>query len=219
MNMYIKYTIITVLIIGSFLFGTYHTAQPIAEPITITKEIEVIKIKEPKGTIVSLTIEDLYHNLATNYNHISKENRTLLLTSIAKAADKYKISPIVLYCLISVESSFRWWIDHPLVTVKSSEGKKVKTRAIGLGGIVYEIWGKELAQKGILETKSDLYSIEQNVNSIAYVYSKLKAMKLHPKANNAIESGLIRYFGGGYRSYFDKIDKEIAKLLKRKIYQ
>ena len=186
----------------------------------ITKEKIVEKVVEPKGVIISLTIEDLYNNLRNKYPHVSAANRDLLMESIAKASDTYNINPLVLYSLIAVESSFRWWIDHPTVKVQDTATKKtVETRAVGLGGIVHEIWGIELKKAGIIETKADLYSISHNITSIAYVYSKLKELPLHPKATNPIESGLIRYFGGGYRSYFNKIDAQIASLLRSKVYQ
>lgn len=186
--------------------------------VEVIKEVKVPT--EPTGTIVSINIKDLYEDLSIRYNHISVNNRLLIIESIAKTSDKYNISPLVLYSLIAVESSFRWWIDHPLVTVIDSETKKsIKTHAIGLGGIVYEIWGTKLKTEKIIENKSDLYSIQQNIESIAYVYSSLKLMTQHPKASNKIESGLIRYFGGGYKSYFEKIDNEIARIISNKIYK
>lgn len=184
----------------------------------ITKERVVTKVVEPEGVITSLTVKDLYTHLATKYPHISSVDRDTIMIAIAKASDKHQLSPLVLFSLLSVESSFRWWIDHDLVTVENWEGHKVKTRAIGLGGVVYEIWGKKLKDAGIIETKSDLYTIDRNIASAAFIYSHLKSLPLHPKATNPIESGLIRYFGGGYRSYFNKIDAQIALLLKSKVY-
>lgn len=220
MTQYLKY--ISFFILGCIM--TWGIMQDLKEIETIVKEKEIIKeIKvpvEPKGTIASLTMEDLYNDLKNRYPHISSKHRQEIMESIAKTADQYSISPLVLYSLIAVESSFRWWIKHPQVQVKSTEtGKTVKTNAIGLGGIIYEIWGKELAKKGIIETKSDLYTIDKNIQSIGYVYSKLKSLKLHPKASNSIESGLIRYFGGGYKSYFNKINSEIVNLLNGKVYK
>lgn len=209
-----------ILSIGAFVLGILLTLYIIPTNTPTIKEVVVEKIVEPKGTILSLTIEDMYNNLSKNYPHISEANRHLLIDSIIKTSNKYSISPLVLYSLIAVESSFRWWITHPTVKVQDSKTKKtISTRAIGLGGVVFEIWGQELKSQKIIETKADLYSISHNIKAIAYIYSKLKAMPLHPKAKNQIESGLIRYFGGGYRSYFDKIDKEVVKLLKEKVYK
>lgn len=190
------------------------------EPIEIITEVQVpVEVEvQVEGLLVALTIADMYEDLATRYKHISKPNRDLIMVSIAKAADKYNISPLVLYNLVAVESSFRWWIEHPLVTVQNYEGKSVKTRAIGLGGIVFEIWGPKLKEAGVIDTKSDLFQIDKNIDSIGYVYSYLKSKPLHPKASHATESGLIRYFGGGYKGYFDKIDAEIASMLKNKLY-
>lgn len=184
----------------------------------VVKEVE--KVIEPEGIIVSLTIEDLYTTLTQRYSHISSTHRDLIMESIAKTADKHNISPLVIYSLIAVESSFRWWIQHPTVIVKHTESSKnVKARAVGLGGIVYEIWGPKLREAKIIETRSDLFNIEKNIQATGFIYSYLKLKPLHPKAHNPIESGLIRYFGGGYRSYFEKIDREIANLFRLKIYE
>lgn len=211
-------TTIVTSIMTWVLYQDYNEKFNKCEPIKIVKEVLVEVPAEPSGVIVALTIEDIYNDLASRYRHISKDNRDLIMKSIAKTADKYDVSPLVLYSLIAVESSFRWWIEHPQVTVQNHEGKSVKTRAIGLGGIVFEIWGVRLKEAGVIDTKSDLFQIDKNIDSIGFIYSHLKSKTLHPKANNPIESGLIRYFGGGYRSYFDKIDAEIASMFRNKLY-
>ena len=200
------------LIANMIMFFDKEKCEPVEVIVEVPVEVEV------KDYIVALTMEDMYNDLANRYPHISQENRDNIVLSIAKTADKYNISPLVIYTLIAVESSFRWWILHPQVTVQDYEGNSVKTRAIGLGGVVYEIWGVRLKEAGIIATKADLFQIEHNIDAIGFIYSTLKAKPLHPKANNAIESGLIRYFGGGYRSYFDKIDTEIVNMFRNKLY-
>lgn len=198
------------LIVNTIMFFD----RPKCEPIEVIVEVPV----EVRDHIMELTVEDMYNDLSARYPHISQENRDTIILSIAKAADKYKVNPLVLYSIIAVESSFRWWILHPQVTVQDHEGNSVKTRAIGLGGVVYEIWGIKLKEAGIITTKADLFQIERNIDAIGFIYSTLKAKPLHPKANNSTESGLIRYFGGGYRSYFDKIDTEIVNMFRNKLY-
>jgi len=223
MKSYILYVILSIIVavMTWAIVDDYNKAFNKCEPITVEviKEVTIEVPVEPEGIIISVTMEDMYNDLSTRYRHISIDNRNLIMESIAKSADKYAISPLVLYSLIAVESSFRWWIEHPQVSVQSSEGKPVKTRAIGLGGVVFEIWGDKLKEANVVSTKSDLFQIDKNIAAIGYIYSYLKSKPIHPKANNAIESGLIRYFGGGYRSYFDKIDAEIASMFKSKLYR
>lgn len=214
------FSVALVLALGlHYSVGTFDPA-PEQTVIEVIKEVpvEVEVVREPEGVIISLTLSDMYADLSNRYSHISVENRNLIMESIAKAADKYNINPLVLYSLIAVESSFRWWIEHPLVTVNGSDNKPTKTRAIGLGGVVFEIWGDKLKEAGVISTKSDLFLIDKNIAASAFIYSYLKSKPLHPKANNPIESGLIRYFGGGYRSYFEKIDAEIASMFRNKLY-
>lgn len=210
-----------VLVVLSALFGAFahkrYTTGPVTPSLTIVEGIKEVPVAS-EGIIIALTMEDMYIDLSTRYRHISKDNRDLIMESIAKAADTHSISPLVLYSLFAVESSFRWWIEHPLVTVNGSDNKPTKARAIGLGGVVFEIWGDKLKEAGVISTKSDLFLIDKNIAASAFIYSYLKSKPLHPKANNQIESGLIRYFGGGYRSYFEKIDAEIASMFRNKLY-
>ena len=66
-----------------------------------------------------------------------------LINAIKNTAHKYNIEPLILYSICATESSFRWWLTHTKIHVKDWKGNFVDTHAIGLGGIVYEIWNKD----------------------------------------------------------------------------
>lgn len=182
--------------------------------IIVEKEIERIVYKEPKGVIASITMTDLNKHLATTYRHLSKAQRAIILTAIAKAADKYKISPIVFYGVIAVESSFRPWITHKQVVIK---GKK--DNAIGLGGIVSVWWLDKLREAGILETKSDLYDPVVNINAIGFVLAEYKTMPLMKGTTDITTSALRRYFGGNFKAYTERIENTIGAMILAKIYE
>ena len=182
--------------------------------ITVEKEVERIVYKEPKGVIASITMTDLNKHLTTTYRHLSKVQRVIILTAIAKAADKYKISPIVFYGIIAVESSFRPWITHKQVVIK---GKK--DNAIGLGGIVSVWWLDKLRKAGILETKSDLYDPTININAIGFVLAEYKTMPLVKGTTNITTSALRRYFGGNKKKYTQEIENKIGAIIFSKIYE
>lgn len=180
--------------------------QPQIIEHNITTEVHVT----PPGQIVAITIDDLYNDLAT-YDHLSSAHRTAILTTIAEVSRKYDINPIILYSLIHVESTFRWWLIHG--------SDKDKDRACGLGGIRYGIWGDQLKFEGIIETKSDLYLIEPNIRAIGYVYNHNRQLELKSGSSHSDMSALIRYFGGNYKEYFKRIDDKIISIFHSKLYR
>ena len=64
-----------------------------------------------------------------------------------------------------------------------------------------------------------MFDPETNIRATVFVYNELYKMKKHPKASTQDESAMIRYFGGGYKSYFVKIDRKIAGLIRAKLYR
>ena len=162
------------------------------------------------GQLVAITIDDLYNDLAT-YDHLSNAHRTAIITTIVEVSHKYDINPIIVYSLIHVESTFRWWLIHGT--------DKDKDRACGLGGIRYGIWGDQLKSEGIIETKSDLYLIEPNIRAIGYVYNHNRQLELKSGSSHSDMSALIRYFGGNYKEYFKRIDDKIISIFHSKLYR
>ena len=199
-------------IVTGLLLLAYFTQPP--KTVYVEKEVERVVYKEPKGVIISLTMSDLNQHLKTTYKHLSKAQRLVILEAIAKASDKYKISPIVFYGIIAVESSFRSWITHKQVVV---QGKK--DNAIGLGGIVSVWWLDKLREAGILETKSDLYDPTVNINAIGFILAEYKTMPLVKGTTDITTSALRRYFGGNSKEYTQKIENKIGAIIFTKIYE
>ena len=217
-NMITYKQIIVILLIFSIASTALLVKKTNQEPKTIYTEKVVYKDKvvyrEPKGIISSITMTDLSQHLTATYRHLSKSQRELILTSIATTSDRYKVSPIVIYGLIAVESSFRFWITHKQVTIK---GKK--DNGIGLGGIMPSWWLDKLKKAGILETKSDLYEPATNIKAIGFILAEYKTLPLMKGTNDTTTSALRRYFGGNYRSYTNKIENQIGAIIFTKIYK
>lgn len=171
---------------------------------------EIIVEVAPKGIIFQLSIEDLQKDLL-NYKHLSKEHRREILISIQEASKKYSVNPIILYAMLHTESSFRWWITH------GRSGQK--DRAVGIAGVRYGIWGKSLMKAKIIETKSDLYTIDKGIHAMAWIYNHERQKPLKSDAKNADESAMLRYFGGNYKSYVEAINNKIAALFLQKMYR
>lgn len=111
--------------------------------------------------------------------HWMKENSEMpeqVLSKIYSVAMNNVNADLVLaICL--VESNFN---PH----VESDRG------AIGLMGIMPDVWLEELQTHGIVKGQDDLYTISSNINSGIYVLGKYLAR------TNTLREALIRYAGG-----------------------
>lgn len=179
-------------------------------------EIELLKaeISEIKNsTLEKIILESIQKDLE-KLSHISSKEKKLIYDNIVKYSSLYNINPIVGYSVIFAESSLRPYLEHSEVYIKSIN-KKV--RAIGLGGIVYEIWKDELVENGIIETKQDLFFIENNIHATYFILNKYYNMKKLDKAKNQLNSALMRYFGTQNSNYQDKIMLKISNLISESL--
>ena len=193
------------------LTAGYKIHTPTTTEIPI--EVPVVKLVEqlPSNTVVHLDTTDIMIDLEI-YPHLSPKHRDRILSTIVKASTQYNINPLILYSIIYTESSFRWWLIHDIPKTKD------KDQAIGLGGIRYSIWGDQLKSAGILDVKSDLFDIEPNILSIAFIYDHYRKQPLLSGATSADMSAMLRYFGGNHKEYFTRIDDKVSALVKSKIY-
>lgn len=207
----IKETAAVIFAIFIGLAVGYKTHTPVN--IEIPVEVPVVHTIEqlPSNTVVHLDTTDIAADLE-NYPHLSKKHQARILSAITAASTQYNINPLILYSIIYTESTFRWWLIHDIPKTKD------KDQAIGLGGIRYTIWGDQLKSAGILDVKSDLFEIEPNILSIAFIYDHYRKQPLLSGATSADMSAMLRYFGGNHKEYFTRIDDKISALIKAKIY-
>jgi len=197
--------------------GLLYKERVVVKEKIVTKTKIIKQTTNTDGMIVCVSMGDIKNDLKKNYSFLSSKQRRLVIDTIDKSSKKYNVSPIIIYGLISVESSFRFWIKSKERKVTASTGKKVRDRAIGLGSIMYSIWGEKLKQNGILETKSDLYNIDNNIMGIAYILHELSEMPLKKGTHDKMTSAMRRYFGGNYKSYSTKIKDKIGTIMFSKL--
>lgn len=181
------------------------------------KSPQVVEVEIPSNC-ENKELEIIALDLDESYPHLTQDQKEQIYMGIVEASNLYNIHPMILYSLLHVESSMRFWIEHPTSTIEIN-GKKVKAQAVGLGGVMWEWWSDLLKEKNIAQKRSELFLIQTNIMASATIYNELYMRPMHPKAHNKDESAMIRYFGGGYRSYFEKIDTHIAKLYKKSLYR
>jgi len=153
-----------------------------------------------------------------NYSKLSEANRKIILDSIISESTKYNINPLLLYSLIHVESSMRFWVQHTPVKITINKKRKV-IRAVGLGGVVWEWWGKSLIKAGIAEVRSDLFDPEINIKASAFILNEFRKRPKLKGTTSKDESMLRRYFGGNFKSYNNKIDRKVMSIIRTNIYR
>lgn len=161
-------------------------------------------------------------DMAERFPNISPKIAKVIVDTVIDSAKKYNINPIILYSLGIVESSHRFWIEHKktLVTVQKENGKdtkKIYVQAVGWGGIVWEHHYKLLKDKGIAQTRADLFYPDVNIKAAAAVYNMMFNLPMKKGTSNQDESAQRRYFGGNYKSYSDKINEQVVALVNAEI--
>ena len=190
----------------------------ISEKTKLIKHLKQEVSDAKKSSLIQFTDKELMRDIILNYPQISTRVKKVIITTILEESVKYNINPLIIYSLLHTESSMRPWIEHKPTTITKGK-KKIKIRAVGLGGVVWEWWGDKLKANNIAEVRSDLFDPETNIKATIFVYNELFKKKKHPKAKTQDESAMIRYFGGGYKWYFEKIDSKIAQLVSNRIYR
>lgn len=170
------------------------------------------------SSLIYVSKEDLLNDLTKYYPDLSTKTKIAILETILSESEKYGMNPLILYSMCYTESSFRHWLEHA-PTMITQENKKVKIRAVGLMGVVWEWWGNKLKDAGIAETRDDLFDPVTNIKAGAFVYNELYHMEMHKSAKYKDESALLRYFGGDYISYVQKIDAKIATFVRPNLYR
>lgn len=170
------------------------------------------------SSVVYVGKEDMLADLQKNYQDVSLKTKIAILETIIQEAQKYNINPLILYSMCYTESSFKPWMEHELVSIVK-DGKPMKVRAVGLMGVLWEWHGQKLKDAGIAETRGDLFDPVTNIKAGAFIYNQYYHMDMHKSANYKDESALLRYFGGDYFSYVQKIDSKIATFVRPNLYR
>lgn len=200
------------IIMGLSIFEFYQTTDKKRNVINPQKEQVV------KPSLIELYREDLQKDLFNNYPDVSSRVKNNILNTVFEESEKYNINPLILYSICYVESTFRHWKEHNTINI-IKDNKKVKIRAVGTTGVVWEWWGDSLRKVNIAETRGDLFNPQISIRAGAFVFNELRKREMHKLAKTKDESALLRYFGGSYISYVQKIDAKIASLVRPKLYR
>ena len=178
-----------VALVLSFFVGTTITPAPVNQKIDTSLVINY-------ETDLDIVRQDLI-----TYQKLSPTTIEEVLASIDAASKKWDIPVGLLHAIFRVESEYNFWINHPTVTVTVHQ-KRVRTQAIGLGGIIWEFWSDSLRKHNIAMTRTDLYLPEKNIEGSAAILRWITDAKL--KKNSTTEYNLINQIISGYYGAYDK---------------
>ena len=217
------FLLLTGMAIGAFLIYSNEQAKGYKDQIVklndnikqldyeLNTTKQLLEHTDPDEVILKLTKQSIALDLDT-FKHLSTREKSVIYSAVIEASKKYEINPLVIYSILYSESTFRAYLKHADITL-TIDNKKIKTNAIGLGGIVWEWWGKDLIAEGIAETKDDLFDPKTNIYATAYVYKVMYSREKLKSAESQGESALMRYFGGEYKWYAAKINTKMINVI------
>ena len=185
------------------------------EAILVSNEINELK---SNVSLIQVSIDIMKNDLKVGYPDLSHKVKEVIVKTIIEEAHKYNINPLVLYAVCYVESSFRPWLEHETRIIEVNN-KNIKARAVGLMGIMWEHHREKLKAAGIAESRSDLFDAATNIRAGAFLLNEFYQLDSLKGSQYKDESALLRYFGGNYPIYVQRIEAKIVQLLRPALYR
>jgi soluble lytic murein transglycosylase-like protein len=185
------------------------------EAILVSNEINELR---SNVSLIQVSADIMKNDLKVGYPDLSHRVKEVIVQTIIEEAHEYNINPLVLYAMCYVESSFRPWLEHETRIIEVNN-KNIKARAVGLMGIMWELHREKLKAAGIAESKSDLFDAATNIKAGAFLLNEFYQLDALKGSQYKDESALLRYFGGNYPVYVQRIEAKITQLLRPSLYR
>jgi hypothetical protein len=143
------------------------------------------------------------------YGYLSERVIYEYLKGIQECYKEYKVPIGLMHAVIYIESDYRFWIEHDLVTLKEL-GYSVK--AVGAGAIIWELWKDDLLKVDSTLKKTDLFTPYIAIKCSGIILHKLITEETAKGYNNIVNRVLIRYYGAYLQSRYDKTVKITSEL-------
>jgi len=152
------------------------------------------------------------------YDYLSPSVRQEILDSLYGANKRFKVPIGLMHAVTRTESEYRFWIKHPTVTTKIS-GKMVTTNAVGMGGVIWEIWGDTLKYFNVAYNKSDLYLPGIGITAQACVLYLItdEVMKENTPLVNIVARIQTKYYGAYAKEYIARMKLVTSDLWIKRI--
>jgi hypothetical protein len=206
------------LAVAAYVVSLDKETNNVAKVVYVDRNVTVL----PTTYIASNTLKEYI----ASYKELSNRQVVKIHKAVLKASNKYKIPASILVSILAQESSFRSYIKHSTVKVSVSYSKnKISTNAVGMSGIIWEIWKDKLIEAKIAEVKSDLYDTEISINAMAFILAYNRDTYEELEDLTKLESAVQRYYGVVYKDnklndhYLDSINNRLGSIIKMEIYK
>jgi len=209
----------SVFVAGHFVENKFNSLEKITQEqkIALNDNTKLLKVAQENykevmenSSLVYVSKIELLEDLQRNYAETSMKTKLLILETIISESEKYGMNPLILYSIAYTESTFRHWLEHTETTVDIGS-KKVKIKAVGLMGITWENHKEFLQELNIAETRGDLFDPVVNIKASAAILDYYMGLDKKAGAKTKTESALLRYFGGNFPAYVNKINNKITE--------
>ncbi len=205
---------VVILSLSTYVYLTHTNPQIQEEEQPIT---EVYCIQE-NPSYIKISKQDLEIDITSNYQDIPNRTKQEILSTIESTSKEFGINPLILYALLHTESSMKPYSQHSECIIEVN-GKKVKTKAIGIAAIIPELWEEKLIAANIISTKSDLLDPILAIRAAGYILDHNYKLPMHKNATSKDGSALLHYFGAANNSYFEKINTKVTQIALKGLYR
>ena len=166
-----------------------------------TQEKIILALQEPGIQSQEQAINLLLVSKLVNIYPNKEEQKKKIIACILICAKESNVDVITLTALLAKESSLNQNAKHSTVFVKIPTAKNwtsyktARVNAVGMGGVIFEIWKYELKEIGI-NSRDALLNVENNIKAAAHIlgiYTHERKQLKHTSSKE--ESALLRYYG------------------------
>ena len=134
-------------------------------------------------------------------------------------SDKWNVPVGLIHSMMRIESEYMFWVEHAPINIKV-HGKRINTKAVGLGGVVWEFWADSLRKHNIAHERTDLFLYDVNIEASTAILRWIIDSELSkPYTNeiNLINKIIKRYYGAYNKDYHNKMIKVTSDLWLKRI--
>ena len=138
------------------------------------------------------------------YGYLSQTTIDEYLKTIEWCNKEDEVPIGLLHAVSRIESDYRFWVEHKEVRTMVNN-TLTSIRAVGSGGIIWELWKDSLIYYNRASERSDLFLPYFSMKSTSLILKILIKSEIQKKqSNNIVGRVLIRYYGAYDKDYYDK---------------
>lgn len=150
------------------------------------------------------------------YGHLSQRRIDEYLRALREGYEEDNIPIGLTHAIACIESDYRHQLEHDRVKV-SVKGKDTEVRAVGTGGIIWELWKDSLIAHNRALSRDDLFMPYDAVRSMTLILKILIKEEATKGRTDLINRVLIRYYGAYSSLYYEKTIKVTSTLWMKRM--